>query len=158
MYSPRASSIAAIVAVSISAFSPAAGAAGADEKQRDSVVSRARLQGTWLLTHETDHGRKLDDQLQSRFTLVIEKDRWTLIEEGGDADKTWIVTLDPSLEPGRTCQFGDDKGKVSQAIYELKGERLRLCIADPGERRPPKFDGQGNQTLLVLERGPSPHK
>lgn len=127
----------------------------AGDKKNDHSAANDRLQGVWILMHETDHGRNLDDQLHSRFTLLIEKDRWTLREQGGDADKPWRVTLDWSHAPKHAdfiCLFGEDKGKVSRAIFDRNAETLTLCIADPGEPRPEKFDGNGNRTLLVLER------
>jgi hypothetical protein len=44
---------------------------------------------------------------------------------------------------------------VSFAIYELKGDSLRLCVAEPGEIRPTKFEGKGKNSLLLFKRSQS---
>ena len=122
------------------------------EDQRD-------LQGTWIMMTEEDQGRKLpEEKLQTRFRLIIEDAKWTLKENQGPEMKEWKVKLDATKRPKQadfTYLFGNNKGKVSYGIYERKGDTLRLCIAEPGQRRPTKFDGKGKNTLILFKRSKS---
>jgi hypothetical protein len=81
----------------------------------------------------------------------------------GPERRAWDVKLDGTKSPQRgdfTYLFGDHKGKVSFAIYEIKGDSLRLCVAEPGESRPSEFNGKGKNTLILFKRakpkGPAP--
>jgi uncharacterized protein (TIGR03067 family) len=117
---------------------------------------KKKLQGTWRMTAEEDHGRKLPEKaVRARFRIVIDGDRWTLKDTRADTDKVWTARLDPSTDPKRidfTFQFGDNKGKSSLGIYRLTDDTLKLCLADPDESRPTKFEGTGQQTLLFFQR------
>jgi uncharacterized protein (TIGR03067 family) len=114
------------------------------------------LQGTWIMMTEEDQGRELPEEtLQKRFRLVIEGAKWTLKENQGPERKEWNVKLDGTRSPKQgdfTYLFGNNNGKVSFAIYELKGDSLRLCVAEPGESRPREFDGKGKNTLILFKR------
>lgn len=37
-------------------------------------------------------------------------------------------------------------------IYELDGSTLRICVGEPGDPRPARFDGGGDYTLEVFKR------
>jgi len=139
-------------------------AAPTDEQVRTKKDDKAteegeKLKGTWVLMTEEDQGRKLpEEKLQERFRLVIEGDRWTLKETKGPEKKEWKVRLDATKRPRQgdfTYLFGNNKGKVSFAIYELKGDFLKLCVAEPGEIRPTKFEGKGKNSLLLFKRSQS---
>jgi uncharacterized protein (TIGR03067 family) len=114
------------------------------------------LQGTWIMMTEEDQGRKLpEEKLQTRFRLVIKDAKWTLKENQGPEMKQWKVKLDATRRPKQgdfTYLFGNNKGRVSFGIYELKGDTLRLCIAEPGENRPTRFEGKGKNTLIHFKR------
>jgi uncharacterized protein (TIGR03067 family) len=53
------------------------------------------------------------------------------------------VKVDPTTTPKSqdiTPSGGDFKGKSSLAIYEVKGNTLRVCWAPPGKPRPEAFE------------------
>ena len=118
---------------------------------------KTSLQGTWYTASVESHGRKVPaERIAAKdVRLVIESDRWTLKEAHGDADKQFTVVLDPAATP-RAMDFayksGEHKGKTSLGIYELNGSTLRICVAEPGDPRPTKFDGAGAYTLEVFKR------
>jgi uncharacterized protein (TIGR03067 family) len=118
-----------------------------------------KLQGTWDMMAEEDHGRKFSGEaIRARFRLVIDGNRWTLKDRRADADKVWTARLDPAADPKRldcTFRFGENKGKSSLGIYRLTGDTLKLCLADPGESRPTKFEGTGQHTLIMFQRAKS---
>ena len=115
-----------------------------------------KLNGTWIMMTEEDHGRNLPaEKLRERFRLIIAGNRWALKETNGPEKKEWNVKLDAASNPKHadfTYLFGDNKERVSLGIYELKGDSLKLCIAEPGESRPARFDGKGKKTLLEFKR------
>ena len=155
------SATAMLLAVSLTAFGlgGCTVAAPADEqaqKADKATQDQKKLQGTWIMMAEEDQGRTLpEDVLQKRFRLVIEGAKWTLKETQGPERKEWKVKLDGTKSPKQgdfTYLFGNNKGKVAFAIYELNGDALKLCIAEPGESRPMKFDGKGKNTLILFKR------
>jgi uncharacterized protein (TIGR03067 family) len=76
-----------------------------------------------------------------------------------DGDKAYKATL--KIDAGKTprtldmtIEEGESKGKTALAIYEVKGDELRVCNADSGKDRPAEFsstEDNGN-TLMVLKR------
>jgi len=75
---------------------------------------------------------------------------WRRTVKGGhvvwkDGDQT-MVELDIKLDATRTPRTldstvatGDGRGDTMLAIYELKGDELRVCFRPPGEARPKEF-------------------
>jgi uncharacterized protein (TIGR03067 family) len=136
---------------------PASTTQPADSREDDKTAEdQKRLEGAWIMMTEEDQGRELPaDKLQERFRLVIEGSKWTLKENNGPEKKEWDVRTDSAKSPKQadfTYLFGENKGRVSHGIYELKGDSLRACIAEPGESRPTEFDGKGKKTLILFQR------
>jgi RNA polymerase sigma-70 factor (ECF subfamily) len=118
---------------------------------------KRKLQGTWYTVSVESHGMKIPEAriLAKGVRLVVEGDRWTLKEMQGDADKKYMVGLDPAKNPKAidvVYKTGPNKGKTSLGIYELDGSTLRICVGEPGDPRPTKFDGGGTYTLEVFKR------
>jgi uncharacterized protein (TIGR03067 family) len=99
-----------------------AGADGPAQKSDKNTEDQSQLQGTYIMMAEEDQGRKLpEEKLRTRFRLVIEGAKWTLKENEGPEKKEWKVELDATKSPKQgnfTYLFGNNKGKVSFAIYE----------------------------------------
>jgi uncharacterized protein (TIGR03067 family) len=53
-----------------------------------------------------------------------------------------------------TFVTGPDEGKTFKGIYQLKGDRLKLCWAESGQKRPKDFraGAKSGCTLVVLKR------
>ena len=101
-----------------------------------------------------------EEALRARFRLVIDGNRWALKEKAADMAKVWTVRVGPGKDPKQVdfrFQFGDNKGKTSLGIYRLTGDTLRVCLADPGEGRPTRFEGKGQRTLNRFQRAKSKH-
>ena len=138
------------------------GAGAADSTQQKASESpkdddTKKLQGTWYTASVESHGRNVPVEriVAKGVRLVVESDRWTLKEAQGDADKEFAVRLDPAKRPAAldfTYNSGENKGKTSLGIYELDGNTLRICVGEPGDPRPTKFDGGGDYTLEVFKR------
>jgi uncharacterized protein (TIGR03067 family) len=85
----------------------------------------ARLQGTWLFVAGIREAR-----------MLIEGDRFTVQFSNGDLYRG-CYTLDPTTTPrmmDMAIREGPEKhrGKTSLIIYELDGEHLIWCPAEPG--------------------------
>jgi RNA polymerase sigma factor (sigma-70 family) len=118
---------------------------------------KKKLQGTWYTVSVQSHGMKVPEEriLAKDVRLVVKGDQWTLKEMQGDADKEFTVRLDSGKKPKAiniVYQTGENKGKTSLGIYELDGNTLRVCLGEPGDPPPTKFDGGGTYTLEVFKR------
>jgi uncharacterized protein (TIGR03067 family) len=125
---------------------------------------RARLRGTWRVVAMKSNGEPfhdaggLDDaryfpMLDFRFTF----DGDGLTEAGNfqgfggrhGEDTVVTFTIDPEASPKALDirRVRGSSGSVQRAIYEFKGERLRVCFG--AKDRPRSFDaGRGSDDLL----------
>jgi uncharacterized protein (TIGR03067 family) len=131
--------------------------AQAKDPGRPKEEDREKLQGTWYAVSVESHGQKapLGRILAKGVHLVIDGDQWTLKEVRGDPDKAYTARLDPTRRPKHidiTYDSGENKGRTSLGIYERDGNTLRVCLGEPGDPRPTKFDGGGTYTLEVFKR------
>src|SRR5262249_40880397 len=87
--------------------------------------------------------------------LIIKGDTWDLGNKEFSAKMT--CKIDPTKKP-KTADMTDmtsEKQKSDEAIYELDGDRLKLCSSGHRDRpRPKKFETEAGtpQTLLIFER------
>jgi uncharacterized protein (TIGR03067 family) len=131
------------------------GSDGTDTPKEDLVNEEIRkLEGTWICVSMEVGGQKIpEDKVKKQGTkMVIKGDRWTL----GDNEDSGEMTckIDPSKKP-KALDTKEEKGKTSLAIYELKGDRLKLCDAGHADReRPTDFVTEAGtpQTLFIFER------
>lgn len=112
------------------------------------------LQGTWLAVSEKVGGRESGEDF-SQHRLVFESNRFTV--SNGDRtlmSGTW--KSDTSAKPATidltvTEGGGDEhKGDTALGVFELAGDKLRWCTAEPGVKdRPKGFDTDGTNHMLV---------
>jgi uncharacterized protein (TIGR03067 family) len=109
---------------------------------------KAGLQGTWEAEKD---GKKL--------TLTFAKKEFTVIMNGEKVTGTFKTDgkknpkeIDMSVVDAEG-QHAAYKGKTSLGIYELKGDTLRWCAAEPGmDRRPTEFtNSQGDAKFMLVE-------
>jgi uncharacterized protein (TIGR03067 family) len=109
------------------------------------------LQGTWLPTTAELGGKPFPEEVRKTIKLVIKDDKYT-VTVGKQVDQG-TVKLKPSATPkvlDITGTEGPNKGKTILAIYEWKGDTLRVCYDLTGKKRPTKFKtGAGTQLFLV---------
>jgi uncharacterized protein (TIGR03067 family) len=87
-----------------------------------------------------------------------------------DADGGWGVRvegkvaargtsrIDPAKRPKAidlTPTEGEHKGQTARGIYEVEGDTLKICFAEPDKPRPTEFTGKTEATLAVFKRGKS---
>lgn len=118
-----------------------------------------RHQGTWRTTTSIYDGRSAPEGVIRSITRTVEKDHVVWKRDGKPFAGTRIE-LDPSREPHTIDVIpdgGKDRGERVLGIYKLKGDRLTICMAEPGKPRPSEFKAEPGSgwTLrtFVRERG-----
>jgi uncharacterized protein (TIGR03067 family) len=116
----------------------------------------AKLQGTWNVV-----ALELDGQNRPAGTdarIVVDGDRFT--SEGMGATYKGKLIVDPTQKPKAfDLRFtaGPEKGNTNLGIYELKGDRWKICLDFQGKERPKTFAaaaGSG-RAVEVLQRAGS---
>lgn len=109
--------------------------------------------GTWVPSSTELGGKKLPDEFGKSIKLVIKGDKYTVtVEKEGTDEGT--VKLMPSATPKAmdiTGTKGPNKGKTILAIYEHKGDMLRVCYDLSGNKRPTEFKTREGTQLFLVE-------
>ncbi len=125
------------------------GLTGADDESNEQKA----LAGTWLLESATLAGRDHTEDFAG-MKLILKVDKYT-VEFGKNTDKG-TFTLNTAKSPRQISiksAEGPFKGKTLPGIYELKGDRLRLCVEADGkaELRPLKFEAPDSTRNMLLD-------
>ena len=116
------------------------------------------MAGTWrAVSVERDGkaapGEALKELVMTRDVsgkVVIRRREMVVLE-------SMVKKLDPSKKP-KTIDMeqvvGEHKGKIIQGIYEIDGDTLRVCLAQPGKERPTEFSAKAGSSnaLAVYKR------
>jgi uncharacterized protein (TIGR03067 family) len=124
-----------------------------------------KLVGKWALIAQFEKGEDKTDggvsqggeiayfTFKANKTFVIKKGE-KVIEEG-----TW--TIDTTTTPKRfdhkvTVGAAALIGRTSLGLYECAGDILKFCVADPGTKRPARFQAKPDTgcTIFVMKRVP----
>ncbi len=126
-------------------------AADVDGKSKD------QLQGVWVATEIIDGGKKVPD-MDARLEFVGEKVKLTMGGKGGATEQhPGTYTIDTRKFPATMdITFERNGEKVTlPAIYELKGDTLKLCHPqdqDGREIRPSALEPTVTTVLVTLKR------
>jgi uncharacterized protein (TIGR03067 family) len=120
----------------------------------------AALDGTWLLESVEINGNKQGAPADGPSLEVrIKAGRLTVGQDNGAEGFTF--TIDPSCTPKLIDLTeveegkGAGRGQTLEGIYEIKGDRLRLCLKEAAgvRERPTAFEARaGSQTILLTLR------
>lgn len=109
------------------------------------------LEGTWIPTSGELGGQKLPDEALKVIKLVLKGDQYTVTV--GDRLDKGTCKLMPAAKPKAmdiTGTDGPNQGKTYPAIYERKGNTMKLCYNLGGSERPKEFKSPaGTQIFLV---------
>jgi uncharacterized protein (TIGR03067 family) len=132
--------------------------AGEAKKGGGAKQDQDKLQGTWEATEVVINGMPVPAGERKGITFVFSGDKMTLAGPGGIGKREFKFKLDPTKKPraiDTVPQDGPFKGKSGPAIYELKGDTLKLCIPNQAtNERPKEFESTkgANLGLFVLKR------
>lgn len=111
----------------------------------------AAVQGHWTPSSAELAGRPMPGAILKSISLTLDHGQYD-VSVGGAPDKG-TYTLDATSDPkGMTVTgtAGPNAGKTYPAIYELKGDTLRICYDLSGAKRPAAFKSMaGTQLYLV---------
>jgi uncharacterized protein (TIGR03067 family) len=125
-----------------------------DVPERDPVTDRERLQGAWVAVSGEFQGRPLTADQFQRMSLVFTGGSARItMPNGSEGEGTF--KLDPTQTPKEIDVIRGDDHLGMLGIYALDGDRLRVCMGDPGEPRPKGFEstpGPNSKRLLATLR------
>ncbi|HKR28676.1 MAG TPA: TIGR03067 domain-containing protein [Acidobacteriaceae bacterium] len=110
------------------------------------------MQGTWRITAAYENGQ----QASGDATLTIAGDKYTMSANGVDEQSTFTLGTGG---PHTIRVFHHDNPLASQGfyggtltgIYELSGNRLRICFDGTGRTYPTSFDASAGSHRLIFE-------
>jgi uncharacterized protein (TIGR03067 family) len=127
-----------------------------DAKQKAVAKELKNLEGTWEVVFVEVGGKKGQLPGDRKERLIFRGADFTVMQ-GEEVKDKGTLKIDPTAKP-KSLDFksSGDAGKAgaSLAIYELKGDELRVCIASPGEKRPAAFTtgADGKHYITTLHR------
>lgn len=107
------------------------------------------LQGSWTVQVAEKAGRKETDAELKEFSLEFSETR--CVWKAGGKSTELAFTIDPSKNPKQIDLMSD--GKKLAGIYELAGDRLKMCLSASGARPSQFVSTQAEKTVILeLER------
>jgi uncharacterized protein (TIGR03067 family) len=116
-----------------------------------------QMEGTWAVVLEEMDGKKATEENKKADVKLTVKDGKYTVHFGEKQVATGEIKLDAGKTPRQidaVAADGEFKGKAMPGIYEVKGDTMRVCFAQPGQERPTEFrtkEGSG-QMLLSYKR------
>ncbi len=113
------------------------------------------LQGSWKITSLEMNGAAMPAAMLANAKIVIEGLRFTSLGMG--AEYTGQMSFDETAQPKRfSVKFdgtGPESGRTNNAIYELDGDKWRICVHVGAGPAPMEFstkpgDGCAYETLV----------
>ncbi len=119
------------------------------------VEESKKLQGTWDFASLEMGGQEIPEATLKTSSITIKGDKFTTVTGGTTYKGTY--SLDITKNP-RTIDLiftdGPEKGNTSLGIYELRGDRWKLCLDVSSKSRPREFVSKvgGGYALETLQR------
>lgn len=115
-----------------------------------------RLQGSWKLISAIYNGQPMGEVAIGDTRLTVDNDRYTMTHHGATESSTF--TLGAS-GPRTIRVFHHENPLASQGfyggtltgIYELSGDRLRICFDMTGRQYPKSFDASQGSRRSIYE-------
>jgi len=124
----------------------------------ESAKDLTKLEGTWKMTAMEVDGKDVPSEKLDSATLTIRGSKYSV--QSGKAKHEVEIKLDATKTPREIdMQFldGPNKDRVGRGIYQIDGDKLKICRAlDPQDERPKSFKtaGQVNYFVMVWQRQP----
>jgi uncharacterized protein (TIGR03067 family) len=113
----------------------------------------AALQGTWTIEALQYNGQDVSGKY--KMSLTIKDDMGTI--GGNEQVQKEYGKIKLKLDPGSTPKCldlvivaGAQNETVLEAIYELKGDELKLCVKAIGKDRPGKFESPEGENIALV--------
>jgi uncharacterized protein (TIGR03067 family) len=130
-----------------------------DKKKNEEQKDEEKLQRNWVAVSYEHDGKAAPEEKVKTVKMVVKDDAMTFSMVGLGKQPAATFKLDPKKEPKAidvTPGGGDGTGKkdVVLGIYELDGDKLKICLGIPGKDRPTAFatkEGE-RQTFITCKR------
>ncbi len=114
------------------------------------------FQGEWKILAITRDGQPVPEDRFRNFRLIV-KGKERIIKSGDMVVSKATYTVDPTKKPpviDISVSDGPLAGSKVQGIYELKGDKLTICLALEGDDRPDALTAEAGsgRLLQVFER------
>ncbi len=121
------------------------------------LSDRDALQGLWVI-EKIDLGKDIPQDDAEKAKLLIGKIRilvagdvwWQMIDGPGGMVGPTRAKLDPSKNPKWLDMDDPGDGRTQRQIYELSGDRLRICTSERENGRPAEFN-TADLPVVVME-------
>jgi uncharacterized protein (TIGR03067 family) len=116
----------------------------------DSGVAK-ELQGMWLPAKAVLGGKPMDEPTLKSISLKITGDAYEVLVQGQLDQGT--ISVDPKTHPkGMTITGtnGPNKGRIIPAIYEVKGNTMKICYDLSGAKQPSEFKSTEGTSLYLV--------
>ena len=128
----------------------AAGAVRADDAKNAGVSKK--VNGTWQLTKGVVGGNALPEAAVKKLQLALADGKYTLT--GAESPDVGTYTLHLDQKPLGLDVKGTDgpnKGKTFLCIFELRGDKMKVCYDLAGKQRPAKFESKPKTAVFLAE-------
>jgi uncharacterized protein (TIGR03067 family) len=128
------------------------GLLAADKAAEAAKKELEKLQGTWVMESLEVDGQAVPEEKLQKTTLTIKGDKY--VTKVKDRTFETTIQLDPTQKPKAIDMYfpaGTDPPKLAKGIYEVDGDRLKLCRHQmPGQDRPQQFGTWPNTGLFMV--------
>jgi uncharacterized protein (TIGR03067 family) len=117
----------------------------------DSPADAKAVQGSWTPAKAELGGQPMPEAVLKTISLKLEKGKYDVLV--GDKPDKGTYTIDSTSKPKSmtiTGTEGPNQGKTFPAIYELKGDTLRICYDLSGAKRPTEFKSIAGTKLYLV--------
>lgn len=109
------------------------------------------VQGNWQPAKAELAGQPMTEAVLKSISLKLDHGKYEVLV--GDKPDKGTYTLDATTKPkimSITGTEGPNRGKTFPAIYELKGDTLRICYDLSGANRPTEFKSLAGTKLYLV--------
>jgi uncharacterized protein (TIGR03067 family) len=109
------------------------------------------VQGSWTPAQAELGGQPMTDDILKNISLKLDNGKYEVFV--GDKPDRGTYTIDSTTKPKSmtvTGTEGPNNGKTFPAIYEFKGDTLRICYDLSGAKRPTEFKSVAGTNLYLV--------
>jgi uncharacterized protein (TIGR03067 family) len=140
-----------VVAIALLAFGGAL--IGGDGKDTNESALK-KMQGKWKFTAHVMGDKAAPPEQLEKMTITFTGDKFS-VRIGDKVVQAGTNTLDPSKKPGHVDSMvleGKGKGGTMLGIFEMKGDKMKVCFDPEGKSRPSSFIAKEGQFSATIQR------
>ena len=138
--------------VAITLFASAGTSPGGGKDPGAEVLKK--IQGTWQFIAHEMNGKSAPAEELKMMTITFTGNKWA-VSAGDKVVQEGTHKFDPTKKPGHVDAVvteGEDKGNKMLGIFELKGDKMKVCFDPKGKERPKSFKAGEGQMSATVER------